>query len=246
MIAVPGGADRRYGPRRCSEGHALTVRQLVSSLAVALALIAMAPHPAAAFDVTLGATVATPARPVVHGTTNLPDDTVLTVTVSRPGGGFTRTLAVTVKDGGFTAGPFTRDGSDLNPGDYQLQVMMDMSAQPTSVRHVVGSHGMRMDGPLLRQSTTGQVVDYEATFSFMLDAGKPAADRPAASGAPAAGWMVASCTDRVEFLNRSIRAKAVGGHELVGNERDTWIADCVRHTAQIPVQDLSLPPPPAD
>jgi len=143
-----------------------------------------------------------------------------------------------VQGGSFTAGPFTRDGGDLEPGGYKVEVVMEMSVQSKAVRHLLGSHGMQMEGTLVRQGSTGQLIDYSTEFSSAVPPGTGQAGRNAT---PAEPWVLASCADQVDFLNRSIRARAVGGHELMGEERDKWIDDCVRQTATTPRQDTIIP-----
>jgi hypothetical protein len=203
-----------------------------------LALALLVATPALALDVTVDASVETPAQPVVRGTTNLPDGTVLVVTVSQTAGDFAATRTTTVEGGGFTAGPFTFDGRDLDPGTYKVEVVMEMSVQSPTVRQIVGSHGMRMAGPLVKQGSTGQLIDYTKEFIAAAASGTATASPPGQT-APAP-WVLASCADQVDFLNRSIRAKAVGGHELVGEQRDKWVADCVRQTAGIPHTDTVI------
>jgi len=220
-----------------SECRSRPSRRLLAAAALALALLAAAP--ALALDVTLDTKVETPAHPLVRGTTNLPDGALLAVTLSQTAGGFTATTMATVQGGGFTAGPFNRDGRDLEPGGYRIEVVMEMSVQPKPVRLIVGSHGMQMEGDLIRQGSTGQLVVYSTAFTSSAD--PHAGANPPGDAIPRDAWVLNSCTDQVEFLNRSIRAKAVGGHELQGGERDKWIADCVRQTRQIPPQDTVIP-----
>jgi len=204
-----------------------------------LALLLAASPAARALEIALDAKADASRQPLVHGTTNLPDGAVLSVTVAQEAGGFSATLDSVVQGGRFSAGPFTRDGHDLDPGEYKIEVVLEMSAQPAAVRHIIGSHGMKMEGDLTRQSSTGQYIDYTTGFTAPAAAG--AAAGPGAAAPPSDAWLTASCTDRVDFLNRTIRSKAVGGHELAGAERDRWIDDCVRQTRLLPHNEVMQP-----
>lgn len=196
---------------------------------VALALGGAAPQ--SGLDVELSATVATPARPVLNGVTNLPDGSLLSVTVSRAEAGYVATVPATVLDGRFTAGPFARDAHDLDPGGYTVEVKMVMSAQPREVRRVIGSHGMQMHGPLMQQGSSGQYIDYRTEFTLAGVVTDPA---PAVSEPGQESWLADSCRSRLEFLNGAVRARTVSGHEIGGGERDAWMADCVRQARQVP------------
>ena len=105
--------------------------------------------------------------PTIHGTTTLPDGTILTSILLRPKRPDANSRVaiglpacdpnclpiepkgeVIVRNGEFTIGPITDAGSDLRPGVYILQIDV-IANQPSSVTYVLGQHGENLRGPLI-------------------------------------------------------------------------------------------------
>jgi hypothetical protein len=129
------------------------------------------------FAVAIETSVSGGARPIVTGTTNLPDGTELYIwlkklwlpnakermnvglsacgddcfpfqTTSKLPDGVG--LGVVVKNGHFSDGPFTDKGAALRPGTYVLEVSVYFATlQPAYVRAIIGQLGENMTGPLV-------------------------------------------------------------------------------------------------
>jgi hypothetical protein len=133
------------------------------------------------FTVSIETSVSGGVRPIVTGTTNLPDGMKLSIWLLKPwlpnareraalrifmcdqtlfdSGDCTPLSAtkslpdyVVVKNGQFTDGPFTDNGTALSPGTYVLEIWVDFVAvgqQPPDVLAILGPHGENMTGPLV-------------------------------------------------------------------------------------------------
>jgi hypothetical protein len=126
------------------------------------------------FVVTIETAVSNGARPIVTGTTNLPDGTHLWMRILKPylpnakerlAVGlaacednclpFTTTNdvlqdEVVVKNGKFSDGPFTDKGAALSPNTYILEISLHIAAiEPPDVHAIIGSLGENMTGPLV-------------------------------------------------------------------------------------------------
>ncbi|MEZ5832594.1 MAG: hypothetical protein R3D05_15580 [Dongiaceae bacterium] len=102
-------------------------------------------------------------RPIIIGETNLPDGTVVMVTLSRTADGYAEQDITSVQNGGFRAGPFEQHGRPLSQGLYDIQVMVPVSwMQPQHVQAVIGRDGERLEGPFVRQSDflRARVIEY--------------------------------------------------------------------------------------
>src|SRR4051812_17251776 len=74
-------------------------------------------------------------RPIVEGTTNLPDGTELMVTLSRKSSSYRAQDKFKVRGGQFRSAQFSNRGSPLMPGVYDLEISSPIAAfQPASVR----------------------------------------------------------------------------------------------------------------
>jgi hypothetical protein len=149
------------------------------------------------FQVAIEASVSGDARPMVTGTTNLPDGMQLMVWLVKPWlpDGKERLAAglpacgdddcfplqtytklpnapgfgVVVKNGRFSDGPFDYKGAALRSGNYVLAVMSFFaSAQPPEVRAVIGQLGENMTGPLVGGCCFGSHQD-QAEIQKQLD-----------------------------------------------------------------------------
>ena len=120
--------------------------------------------------VTMSATTDGQAKPLVTGTTNLPEGTSLMVTVSRRASSYAAQSKATVTSGTFQAGPFSQGESPLNPGRYTIEISTPIaSLQPASVRDFIGAKGENLRGRLVKASSvgvSGKVVSYSTTFTI--------------------------------------------------------------------------------
>jgi hypothetical protein len=128
---------------------------LIGGLALAVALSLAAAEKAASADLIepqfIVATFGPPGKPAIVGTTNLPDDTELMVSVTRPESGYHAQDKVTVISGRFRTGQFSRGQSPLSAGTYSIEIVMPYSfTQPESVRSIIGPKGERLTGKLVR------------------------------------------------------------------------------------------------
>lgn len=159
----------------------------------------------AAFDgtVTLSARLDGGSKPAVVGVTNLPDGTVLMVSLSRKQSSFLAQDKTTVSGGAFRAGPFSQQGSDLNPGKYTIDIGSPLAAlQPASVQSAFGDNGSNLKGPLTGPSPVGgTVVDYSTQVAIggTADADLDAAARDKAKK-DLHQWYIDSCDDRCRIV----------------------------------------------
>jgi len=92
-------------------------------------------------DFTIALALQGGARPIVAGTTNLPEGTALIVSLSRQESTYNGQAKATVVGGKFQAGPFSQKGGPLNAGKYLVWVSGSLAAlQPASVQAVIGAN----------------------------------------------------------------------------------------------------------
>ena len=99
----------------------------------------------------------------IEGTTNLPDNTELIVSLQTPLPCFPNCRydsgKATVKGGHFTTWPFR-----LSPGIYTLEITTSMAElEPANVRAIIGAHGENLRGPHIKPELIpggGLTVDY--------------------------------------------------------------------------------------
>ena len=87
--------------------------------------------------------------PIIYGKTNMPDGTLLTVTLRIPGqyGGRQN---VEVVNGRFASTRFSVDGRPLPPGKASVEVSSHLpQLQSQEVRAVIGQRGENLEGPLV-------------------------------------------------------------------------------------------------
>ena len=103
----------------------------------------------------------------VNGTSNLPNNTALLVTVTNGELKYLAQDKATILNGKFSAGPFGSNGS-LKRGDYLIKVTMPVSSvQPKKVQKVIGDSGQHLKGDSVVDSLfAGNVV--EKTFSYTV------------------------------------------------------------------------------
>jgi hypothetical protein len=153
---------------------------IFSAAMIAVASIGSVSSAAPPFVVTIEVSISGAARPIVIGTTNLPDGTLLWIAVNKPWlpDGRQRLASglaacgddcaplttakgmadkVVVKNGRFTDGPFTDKGGALSPGVYILDIYGEASSldQSAEVLAVIGEHGENLSGPLVATCCIG-------------------------------------------------------------------------------------------
>ena len=129
---------------------------------------------AMAFEPLIQVSVSNPPRPMISGTTNLPDGTPLLVTVSMPRDDSMRPghviypvmgqSAVDVQSGYFIAGPFSNDGSLYDRGTYIVSVVISTLALPDSVKPILGETREKLDGPNVKEGPHGPWFELRTSF----------------------------------------------------------------------------------
>jgi hypothetical protein len=94
-------------------------------------------------------------RPYALGETNLPEGSLLEVSVRDAQGDKLGALRTTVRAYRFACDPLGPPGG-LPPGEYQVQVaLVELGEQPAHVRAILGERGERLAGPHLRRGADG-------------------------------------------------------------------------------------------
>jgi hypothetical protein len=103
----------------------------------------------------------------VSGTSNLPNNTALLVSVTNKALKYLAQDKATILNGKFSAGPFGSNGS-LKLGDYTIKVTMPVSfVQPKEVQKIIGDSGQHLNGNgVVDSSFAGNVV--EKTFYYTV------------------------------------------------------------------------------
>lgn len=116
-----------------------------------------------------------------EGTTNLPDDTALLVSLESPDGELLGQSKTAVQNGTFATEQFSRKGGGHPPGSYVADLTVPVaSVQPDSVVEVTGEDHSRLTGPLVEDGELGKTVSYSKTFEME---GEPAQAPPKAEPA---------------------------------------------------------------
>jgi hypothetical protein len=146
----------------------LTSRILAASVAL------LASGGVLAFEPTMSVTSDNSLRPILFGTTNLPNGTQLMVALVKQRVGYAGMSQATVVGGHFATEQFTDDDRPLPPGEYLVDVQMVLG-QSDQVRAVIGDHGQNMSGPLVVKVLTDNTVSYRATLQIGGASGNDAA-----------------------------------------------------------------------
>lgn len=155
---------------------------------------------------SLGAQAATPlvllvtgntanGRPIIEGTTNLPDGTELLVSLSRKASSYMAQDKLKVRDGKFKSVQFTDHFSPLLPGKYVLELTGPITAvQP--VANALGENYSNFSGQLLKRTKFGTTLQYEKTLVIpgQTSSSADAAARKAAE-ADRIAWLRKSCAE---------------------------------------------------
>jgi hypothetical protein len=133
--------------------------------------------PASAIVVTLSAYVEGNERPVVVGESNLPDGTIVIVTLTRRSDGYYHQIITSVQGGAFRAGPFGLNTRPLATGYYDITLLVPVAwKQPRSVQHVIGKNGEKLEGPLVVMSEAYRVNVVEAHIDLIVGNPPPEED----------------------------------------------------------------------
>jgi len=132
---------------------------------IVIVLLVLSVSEAFALNVTMSTKVEGGGKPVVVGKTNLPDGTHLMVDIKRKKSTYHGQDKAQVFRGKFRVGPFTQWGNALNPGTYTLEITVPFAqVQPASVQSQIGSHGEKLQGPLVKKEDLGNRAEYHSTF----------------------------------------------------------------------------------
>ncbi|HCO22469.1 MAG TPA: hypothetical protein DIT97_05175 [Gimesia maris] len=118
--------------------------------------------------ITLDVTELSDGRVRLHGTTNLPTDTKLMLSVEeRARGGFQGQSKCSVAaDGSFDSQAFGPTGG-LKEGIYVAEIVMPIPrVQPDIVKKFIGDNGEKLSGPLVENSSLGVTVSAEKEFTI--------------------------------------------------------------------------------
>jgi len=194
------------------------------ALAMTIAVAAQAIEPT--MDVFIEGSL----RPIIHGSTNLPDGSELIVSISRRESKYKAQSKVKVADGHFATERFSSKAQPLNPGRYKIEVSMSVAQlQPEQVQAVIGDRGQTMSGKLVMPSQIGGLVFNYVTVQQL--GGPTNATLDAASRVQAASdkqkWVMKSCADTIDLANAAVRSGLATGHEVVGAERKARIDSCI-------------------
>jgi hypothetical protein len=174
--------------------------------------------------------IETPLRPIFHGVTNLPDGSDLMLTLSRPESGYMAQAKMKVMDGHFVTERFSAGGNPLNPEKYRVEVSMSMAElQPKQVQTVIGEHGQRLTGNLIKPSPFGgPMLEYVTDTQL---GGPPDAtldaNAKAISAAELQRWAVESCAETVDIVNAGVRNGTLQGREVSSANRKQKIDECI-------------------
>lgn len=115
-------------------------------------------------SINLSITVTEDRHAIILGNTNLPEGTLLNITVKEENGNYSEQNQVTVVNGNFQSVQFGPDGG-LDVGSYSVEVLTPASnEQPESVRARFGPEGVNLVGDLVVQADGGGVVKTGARF----------------------------------------------------------------------------------
>lgn len=182
------------------------------SLAAALALVAASS--AFALEPSMSVTTDKSPRPIVFGSTNLPNGTQLTVSLVKQHGGYAGESKVTVVGGHFATEQFTDNDQPLPPGEYFADVQMVLPGlQSDEVQAVVGKLGQNMSGPLVVNVLSDKTVSYRANIQ-LGSAGSTAAPGSPTQGKKDQALPIESASHGPSYEFVSVRNFALDGPTL--------------------------------
>jgi hypothetical protein len=100
----------------------------------------------------------------IFGTTNLPDETELIISLA--GNDYHSAYKVKVADGNFSSKQFSFDGKPLVAGTYTVEVLMSSALLlDDEIQKRIGKHGEMLTGPYVSK-TSGNLVKYEQNLEI--------------------------------------------------------------------------------
>ncbi len=103
-------------------------------------------------------------KPLIIGTTNLPEGTELIVSVEGKDTKFTGQDKSTIKNGKFKCGPYG-PAQGLSKGKYVADVTMPYPfVQPDHVQEIIGKNGENLKGSLVEKKKLGALINYSQEF----------------------------------------------------------------------------------
>lgn len=185
---------------------------------------------AVALEPTFKVDIETPSRPVLNGQTNLPNGTELMITISRKESNFSAQDKVKVAGGKFRSQRFSQKGTDLNPGKYKVDLVMPFAAgQSQSVRSILGDHGEKLTGPLVKHEKLGNYLRYVSTFQVGASSDSKA-DKAAREQErkDKEKWIRDSCKWIFDSSEKLRREGKLTGKDLTPEERQAKFDNCVK------------------
>lgn len=106
----------------------------------------------------------------IIGETNLPEGTVLMISLTGKTTKYTGQDKTKVQSGKFESNEFSLGGKNLLAGQYEVDVTMPIpSTQSPSVRAVIGEKGENLKGSLVKQGDFGVTISVEKSFQLQAD-----------------------------------------------------------------------------
>ena len=188
---------------------------------------------AVALEPTIKVDVESPQRPVISGQTNLPNGTELMISISRNESNFSAQDRVKVAGGKFRTVQFSQKGADFNPGKYKVEVLMPYPPiQSQAVREVIGEHGEKLSGGLVKHESLGNLVKY--TQEFEVGGGANAQADKAARAQEIKDkekWVRQSCNDILDKSEQLRKAGKFTVKEATPDERQVKFDNCVKEVS---------------
>jgi hypothetical protein len=147
-------------------------------------------------------------RPRIAGDTNLPDGTDLMISIDSGTTRYNASSKAVVQDGHFQSETFSKDNSDLEPGQYTAEVLMPVAlVQSPSVRAVIGEKGEHLKGSLVEQSNLGVTVSRKQPFQLRADGSIVLAENKAEiAAAEKNAFAILEELKRLELLGRGMES----------------------------------------
>lgn len=179
----------------------IVVQSVFVKVAFVLAILLLTSTQTFALTVTMNAKAENGDKPVVVGSTNLPDGIELMFTITRKGNRYRAQSKSKIEGGAFRSEQFSEKGAPMNPGVYTLEISMAVAMrQPASVLAVIGDRGSKLQGPLVKTSDLSELGKYvEYKTSFTIGGGQSSAEKDKLSRAQDTkdkrAWMLQACKD---------------------------------------------------
>lgn len=179
-------------------------------------------------------------KPKIVGETNLPDGTELGGSIDSKTVQYNAGSKFFVQNGHFESETFSKNGSDLEAGQYTAEVSMPIAqVQTPAVRAVIGQNGENLKGSLVEKGSLGVTVSAKQPFQLKADGSIVLAENKSEiADAKKNGLAVFDALKRLEQQGRSMESlrsnKTIENIRECGNlmrERQP-IADDLRSKAE--------------